>query len=245
MVEDAQENIAPSSKLQTLRVDDELIVSRGQRVGEAASVLTVSTTGNYPSAATLAQLENAYSLRNELDASWAARPVGLVQERDRLTLVLEDPGGLLLDGLVGRALGVVEFLPLAIGLTVALGALHKRGLIHMDIKPANILAELATGQVWLTGFRFCSRVRRERQAPKPPDAIAGTLAYMAPERTGRMNRSVDSRADLYSCGVTLYEMLTGQLPFIASDAMEWVHCQIARQPPPPSQRREGIPQALD
>jgi predicted ATPase/two-component sensor histidine kinase len=204
----------------------------------------VSTAASNPSAATITQLENAYSLRNELDGSWAARPVRLVRERERLTLVLEDPGGLLLDELVGRPLGVAEFLRLAIGLAVALGGLHKRGLIHKDIKPANILAELGTGRVWLTGFRFCSRMPRERQTLKS-QAISGTPAYMAPEQTGRMNRSVDSRADLYSCGVALYEMLTGELPFIASDAMEWVHCHIARQPLSPAQRRESIPRPLD
>jgi predicted ATPase/two-component sensor histidine kinase len=228
-----------------MRADDEFIVSRGQRVDEPANVLTVSTIASDPSPATLAQLENAYSLRNELDSHWAARPVGLVRERQRLTLVLEDPGGVLLEGLVRRPLGIEEFLRVAIGIAHALGGLRKRGLIHKDIKPANILVDVATGQVWLTGFRFCSRVPRERQTLKPPEAIAGTLAYMAPEQTGRMNRSVDSRADLYSCGVTLYEMLTGHLPFSASDAMGWVHCHIARQPPPPSQQREGIPRPLD
>jgi predicted ATPase/two-component sensor histidine kinase len=226
-------------------VDDEFTVSRGHRVDKPANVLTVSTIANDPSAAALAQLDNAYSLRNQLDGQWAARPVDLVRERQRLTLVLEDPGGVLLEGLVRRPLGVEEFLRVAIGLAVALGGLHKRGLIHKDINPANILVDVAAGQVWLTGFRFCSRVPRERQTLKPPEAIAGTLAYVAPEQTGRMNRSVDSRSDLYSCGVTLYEMLTGQLPFSASDAMGWVHCHIARQPPPPSHRREGIPRPLD
>src|SRR5262249_31836878 len=149
-----------------------------------------------PAAATLAQLKHAYALRDELDGAWAARPVGLVQERERLTLILEDPGGQLLDGLVGRTPGVEQFLRVAIGLASALGGLHKRGLIHKDIQPANLLAQVSTGQVWLTGFGLCSRVPRERQALQPPEVLAGTLAYMAPEQTGRMNRSVDSRADL-------------------------------------------------
>ena len=245
MIEEVPERIAVSLPVETLRADDEFIVSRERRAGLPASVLTVSTAASDPSATTLALLENAYSFRDELDVSFAARPLELVRERERLTLVLEDPGGLLLDGIVGRPLGVEEFLRLAIGLAVALDRLHKRRLIHKDIKPANILAQLSTGQVWLTGFRFCSRMPRERQAPKPPEAIAGTPAYMAPEQTGRMNRSLDSRADLYSCGVTLYELLTGRLPFIAADAMELVHCHIARQPPPPSEVRKEIPRPLD
>ena len=87
----------------------------------------------------------------------------------------------------------------------------------------------ADGQVRLTGFGIASRLPRERQAPEPPEIIAGTLAYMAPEQTGRMNRSIDSRSDLYSLGVTFYQMLTGALPFTASDPMEWVHCHIARK----------------
>ena len=150
-------------------------------------------------------------------------------------LVLEDPGGEPLDRLVGQPLELTRFLRLAIGLSAALGKLHQRGLIHKDIKPANILVDSATGDVWLTGFGIASRLPRERQAPEPPEVIAGTLAYMAPEQTGRMNRSIDSRSDLYSLGVTFYEMLTGVLPFTAADPMEWVHCHIARQPAPPEE----------
>src|ERR1700691_3389170 len=95
--------------------------------------------------------------------------------------------------------------------------------------------------VKLTGFGIASRLPRERQAPAPPESIAGTLAYMAPEQTGRMNRSIDARSDLYALGVTLYQMLTGSLPFTAADPMEWVHCHIARKPVPPSERLETVP----
>src|SRR6185295_1890925 len=102
----------------------------------------------------------------------------------------------------------------------------------------------ASGLVRLTGFGIASRVPRERQSPAPPELIAGTLAYIAPEQTGRVNRSIDSRSDLYSLGVTFYEMLTGSLPFMASDPMEWVHCHIARQPVPPVERLQNIPGSL-
>jgi len=126
-----------------------------------------------------------------------------------------------------------RFLRFATGLSAALRHVHEHGLIHKDIKP--------TGQVWLTGFGIAARLPRERQSPEPPELVAGTLAYMAPEQTGRMNRSIDSRSDLYSLGVTMYETLTGALPFIASDPMEWAHCHIARQPVPPVERLKDVP----
>jgi serine/threonine protein kinase len=99
----------------------------------------------------------------------------------------------------------------------------------------------ATGEVRLMGFGLASRLPRERQAIKPPEVIAGTLPYMAPEQTGRMNRSVDSRSDLYALGITLYQLLTGSLQFTASEPMEWVHCHIAKQPIPPRDRVQSIP----
>src|SRR6202030_4512397 len=132
-------------------------------------------------------------------------------------LVLEDPGGTPADRLLGRPLEISHFLRIAIPLAGALRRVHVRGLIHKDIKPANILVDAAGGGVWLTGFGIASRLPRERANPEPPDEIAGTLAYMAPEQTGRMNRSIDARSDLYSLGITFYEMLTGTLPFTAAD----------------------------
>src|ERR1700720_2362724 len=190
------------------------------------------------------QLQHEYALKGELDADWAARPVALTHYNDRMTLVLEDPGGAPVDRLLGRPLDVSQFLGIAIPLAGALRQVHERGLIHKDIKPANILVDAVSGGVWLTGFGIASRLPREHQAAAPPELIAGTLAYMAPEQTGRMNRSVDSRSDLYALGVTLYQMLTGSLPFTAADPMEWVHCHIARKPVPPSERLETVPAAV-
>jgi serine/threonine protein kinase len=159
-------------------------------------------------------------------------------------LVLEDPGGEPLQRMLGSPMDIAQFLRIAIPLATAIKRVHAQRLIHKDLKPANILVDTATGGLRLTGFGIASRLPRERQAPGPPEGIAGTLAYMAPEQTGRMNRSVDSRSDLYACGVTLYEMLTGVLPFSAADPMEWIHCHIARQPMPPSERLNGIPTPL-
>src|SRR6201999_1112216 len=102
----------------------------------------------------------------------------------------------------------------------------------------------ARDQAFLLGLGIASRVPRERQSLQPPEFVAGSLAYMAPEQTGRMNRSIDSRSDLYALGITFYEMLTGTLPFTAADPMEWVHCHIARQPVPPGERVAGVPGPL-
>jgi PAS domain S-box-containing protein len=190
------------------------------------------------------QLEHEYALKEELDADWSVRPVALTRYNRGMALVLEDPGGEPLDGLLGRPLDVSRFLRIAIPVAKALRQVHERGLIHKDIKPANILVDPGSSGVWLTGFGIASRLPRERQAPAPPQVIAGTLAYMAPEQTGRMNRSVDSRSDLYALGVTFYELLTGTLPFTAADPMEWVHCHIARQPLPPEERVADVPGAL-
>ncbi len=127
---------------------------------------------------------------------------------------------------------------------MALGKAHQRGLVHKDVKPANILVDCADGLTRLTGFGIASRLPRERQMPEPPEFIAGTLAYMAPEQTGRMNRSIDSRSDLYALGVTFYQMLTGSLPFSAVDPIEWVHCHIARKPVAPTERLKSVPAVI-
>ena len=177
-------------------------------------------------------------------ADWAVRPLALTQYQGRSVLVLEDPGGEPLDRLVREPMELGQFLRLGIRLSAAVSGLHRRGVIHKEIKPGNVLVNPSTGEVRLTGFGIATRLPRQRQSPEAPEFIAGTLPYMAPEQTGRMNRSIDSRSDLYSLGVTLYEILTGALPFSASDPMEWVHCHIARQPVAPCERRKDIPPSV-
>src|SRR6266542_3436479 len=228
--------------LQVLSDDGERVLCRGWRSEDSASArLAVFPAAEHPAPASLDRLAHEYGLRDELDSDWAVRPLDLVRERDGTVLVLEDPGGQPLDRVLGVPLETGKLLRLAIGIAAALGKAHRRGLVHKDVKPANILVNPDSGEVRLTGFGFASRLARERQRPEPPESIAGTLAYMAPEQTGRMNRSIDSRSDLYALGVTLYEMLTGSHPFTATDPMEWVHCHIARLPVPPGERLKGIP----
>lgn len=195
----------------------------------------------HPTVESIDRLTHEYELKDYLDRAWALRPVELVRDRGQTMLFVDYAGGAPLDRVICPPMEIGHFLRLAVELSAALVRLHGRGLIHKDFKPANVLVDSATGRVWLTGFGIASRLPRERQSPEPPEFIAGTLAYMAPEQTGRVNRSIDSRSDLYSLGVTFYEMLTGGLPFAASDPMELVHCHIARQPPPPCVRLNNIP----
>src|ERR1700757_1162063 len=190
------------------------------------------------------RLEHEYALKSELDADWAAQPVALTHDNGRMTLVLEDPGGTPLDRLLGRPLDVSHFLRIAIPLAGALRHVHERGLIHKDIKPANILVESASNGVWLMGFGIASRVPGERQAPEPPETIIGPPAYLRTEQTGRMTRSVDSRSDRYALGITFYELLTGALPFTAADPIELIHCHIAREPVPPHELASALPAPL-
>ncbi|HVE23074.1 MAG TPA: AAA family ATPase [Acidocella sp.] len=207
-------------------------------------VLVVAPLHDHPPASILQRLEHEYKLRDELDAAWAARPLALWHEGGRVALLLEDPGGWTLDRSTGVPLSIDAFLRLAIPLTASVGQAHARGLIHKDLKPANILVDRAGGGVRLTGFGIATRLPHERQAPGPPERIAGTLAYMAPEQTGRMNRSVDARSDLYALGVIFYELLTGILPFTAAEPIEWVHCHIARQPVRPDEQAAHVPKTL-
>jgi PAS domain S-box-containing protein len=233
-------------QMQSLWDDGERVFCRGRFSGEEGDrAVLISRLANesHPSGG-LARLTNEFSLRDELDSAWALRPIDLIREGGRTLLLLEDPGGRPLAALLGQPLDLQYCLQLGVGIAAALSKLHQRDLVHKDIKPAHLLIDCEDGHVRLTGFGLTSRLPRERQAPKPPETIAGTLAYMAPEQTGRMNRSIDSRSDLYSFGITFYQMLTGSLPFCATDPMEWVHCHIARKALAPDALVQSIPAAV-
>ena len=231
--------------LQPLREDEEFILYRGRPIqADASSVLLLAPALRHPALETVEKINHEYALRGELGTTWAVLPRDLSQYNQNTVLVLNDPGGVPLNHLVQGPMEIKQFLRFAVGLTTAISQLHGRELIHKDLKPSNVLVDAATGHVWLTGFGIASRLPRERQSPEPPEFIAGTLGYMAPEQTGRMNRSIDSRSDLYALGVMLYEMLTGVLPFTASNPMEWIHCHLAKQAVPPGEKLKNAPGAL-
>jgi serine/threonine protein kinase len=209
-----------SDRLETVLEDGEFVLYRSAGAvyaTPARSVLVVMPRSDHPRPQAVRMLEHEHSFRDELEPAWALRSLALTTFEGRAALVLEDPGGELLVQRAGTPMDVADVLRVGAGVAAALRQLHGRGLIHKDIKPANVMTDWGAGQVWLRGFGIASRLPRERRPPEPPEFIAGTLAYMAPEQTGRMNRSIDSRSDLYACGVTFYEMLTGSLPLTASE----------------------------
>ena len=230
--------------LERLKEDADLILYRrrdGLR-GDTALLLTPAAGGSR--LISVSRLEREFELAQSLDPVWALRPIALTRHDGQIALLLTDPGGQPLDRLIGAPMDLSKFLAIAIGLCGALREVHAQGLIHKDIKPSNIIVD-DEGGVHLTGFGIATHVPRERQAPTGPEEIAGTFQYMAPEQTGRMNRVIDQRSDLYALGVTLYEMVVGAPPFIAADPLDLIHCHIARPPPPPSVRADGIPPAVE
>ncbi|MGK3999584.1 trifunctional serine/threonine-protein kinase/ATP-binding protein/sensor histidine kinase [Sorangium sp. So ce1024] len=162
---------------------------------------------------------------------------------DRPALVLERVEGRPLQELTGEPLDVARFLDVAIPLTETLAEIHGHGVIHKDIKPGNIVIT-PSGEPWIIDFRIAASQKVEHVDAMPTNLIEGTPAYMSPEQTGRMNRAIDHRTDLYSLGVTLYELLTGTLPYHGRDALEWFHAHMAQVPRPPRELVPGLAPAL-
>ncbi len=160
--------------------------------------------------------------------SW--RPWSCWQLPETAALVLEDFQGHSLNRLLSGPIEIRSFLRLAISMASALAEVHRRELVHLDIKPANILVNEAAGVVKLADFGIASLLPLEHPSFRPASTVEGTFAYLSPEQTGRMNRVVDHRSDLYSLGITFYEMLVGALPFSAEDVLGWFHCHLAGFP---------------
>jgi PAS domain S-box-containing protein len=204
--------------------------------GRRRAYIGIQPAREQPDHVFAARVAHEFALREVLDAAWALQPLAHVRDSGAPTLLVEDCDGRPLDRVYAVPLESERFLRVGAAVARAMARMHACGIVHKDIKAANILVDAASDRVWLTGFGVATRLHRERQRPEPPEFIAGTLSHMAPEQTGRMNRSIDSRSDLYALGVTLYHLLTGTLPFSASDSMEWVHCHVARRPESPATR---------
>ncbi|MEH1804253.1 trifunctional serine/threonine-protein kinase/ATP-binding protein/sensor histidine kinase [Nostoc sp.] len=218
------------------RVSEELyngsrtLVYRAVRETDQQPVVIKLLKNPYPSFIELLSFRNQYTIAKNLNLPGIIQTYSLETYQNGYALIMEDFGGISLKQW-GTVSNLMEFLHLAIALCNILDILIRHRIIHKDIKPANILINPETRDIRLIDFSIASLLPRETQSLKSPNVLEGTLGYLSPEQTGRMNRGIDYRTDFYSLGVTFYELLTGQLPFQLNDPMELVHCHIAKLPP--------------
>ena len=219
-------------------------VYRAERSGGERVILKVPTNPQ-PHPTELAALKQEFEITRGLDNPGVVRAYALEAANGSVAIVLEDFNGESLKNVINaKRTRLKAFLRIAIKLTDILGAIHKENIIHKDIKPENIIINTKTGEIKITDFGIASRLARETQGIVSPNRMEGTLSYMSPEQTGRMNRQVDYRSDFYSLGAVFYEMLTGLLAFRSRDPMELVHAHIARVPEVPRALFPDIPEVI-
>jgi predicted ATPase/GAF domain-containing protein/anti-sigma regulatory factor (Ser/Thr protein kinase) len=200
---------------------------------------------DYPRLHDLLQFRNQYTIAKNLKIPGIIRPYRLESQGHRYAFIMEDFGGVSLQKYAqDHPLSLWEILDIALQLVAILQDLHQARVIHKDIKPSNILIHPQSQKIKLIDFSVASLLPKETPEIKNPNGLEGTLAYLAPEQTGRMNRGIDYRADFYAFGVTLFELLTGQLPFQSDDPMELVHCHLAKHPPKAHNLSPEIPEIL-
>ncbi len=222
------------------------LVCRATRLADGKNAIVKLMRNEYPSFSELVQFRNQFIISQNLDIDGVVVPLSLETYNNFYALVMEDFGGIPLGDYFHKSENrtLSEFFDAGIQIAQALDALHKERIIHKDIKPANILINPDTKQVKLIDFSIASLLPRETQQLKNPNVLEGTLTYISPEQTGRMNRGIDYRADFYSLGATFYKLLTTQFPFATTDPMELIHCHIAKFPPTVTTLNPKIPQQL-
>jgi predicted ATPase/signal transduction histidine kinase/tRNA A-37 threonylcarbamoyl transferase component Bud32 len=221
------------------------LVYRGRNEQDNQPVIIKLIKEDYPTPEELNRYKREYEITANLNLEGVVKVYKLQPVRNILAMILEDFGGESLRiFMASQKFTILGFLTTAIKVAETLGEIHAKNVIHKDINPANIVFNPVTGQVKLIDFSISTAAKQENIPNKNPNALEGTLAYMSPEQTGRMNRVIDYRTDFYSLGVTFYEVLSGQLPFTTNDAMELVHCHIAKQPVPLNEIAPEIPQAV-
>src|SRR5690349_21227983 len=174
----------------------------------------------------LERLKTEYEIGSALAVSTVVKPLALETYQGMPALVMEDFGGVPLDRRLNAPMEVEEFLRLAVSIATAVMDIHQRNIVHKDLKPDNILVHPETDEVKIADFGIAAQLSGAGQTAGSAKLIEGSLPYMSPEQTGRTNRVLDQRSDLYSLGVTFYKMLTNRLPFQAADPIEWVHCHV-------------------
>ena len=224
----------------------ETALHRGRRLEDGAPVAVKITHSDYPTFRPLARLRREHAILRELTLPGVPRALDLLPHGRGLALVLEDLGPTSLADWIARRgrLDAKTTLRIAAPLVRTLDALHRRRIIHKDIKPRNVMIDEATLSPRRIDFGIAARLAQETQEAEAMEVLEGTLAYRAPEQTGRMNRPVDRRSDLYAFGVTLYEMLTGVTPFPAADATEAIHAHLTRVPAPLHAVVKDVPRGL-
>ncbi|MBW4426601.1 MAG: AAA family ATPase [Nostoc desertorum CM1-VF14] len=227
------------------------LVYRGIREQDQKSVVLKLMRNEYPTFAEIAQFRNQYIIAKNLDLPGIVKTYSLESYRNSYVLVMEDFGGISLQdwrledrGNDENRFSLDEFFNIAIKIASTLEGLHRDRIIHKDIKPANILINPTTNEIKLIDFSIATLLPREIQFVTNPNVLEGTLAYISPEQTGRMNRGIDYRTDFYSLGVTFFQLLTGQLPFTTKDPMELVYSHIAKQPLKADRINSNIPLVL-
>ena len=221
------------------------LVYRANRCHDNQPVILNVLKEDYPTPAVLTRYKQEYEITGSLNIDGVIRYYDLQKYQNTLAIVLEDIGGESLDIILkDRKLSLPEFLSIAIKITRTLGEIHAANVIHKDINPANIVWNLKTDIVKIIDFGISTVFTRENPIIKNPNILEGTLAYMSPEQTGRMNRVLEYTTDFYSIGATFYRILTGYLPFDTSDALELVHCHLAKQPLPPHELDPNIPKVV-
>ena len=221
------------------------LIYRGFREHDQCPVILKTLTDDYPTQKDLACLQHEYAITKDWDESGLLRSYALVKHQHTLVLVQQDIGGVSLNRLLtDQTLPLETFLTLAIALARSLSRIHQCHLIHKDINPFNLVVNIKTNQVQIIDFGIATQLSRETPQMQNPGHLEGTMAYLSPEQTGRMNRALDYRTDFYSLGATFYEMLAGVPPFTTTDPMELVHCHLAKTPLPLNERRPEVPHIL-
>ncbi len=224
------------------------LVYRGIREQDNCAVVAKVLKQNYPSPGELTRYRQEYEITHSLNIDGVVKAYSQQDYQRTLVILLEDFGGESLERLQQRSdfypMPLSNFFGLAIAITEILGRIHAANVIHKDINPSNIVLNPKTGVVKMIDFGIATRFSRTNPRFKSLHLLEGTLAYLSPEQTGRMNRMLDYRSDFYSLGATFYELLTGQLPFPATDILELVHCHIAKQPVLPHELNSTIPKPV-